>query len=156
MTAPNNRYTENLGCYSPKDDKFRLKESLKGADDNMINNFSTRNSINISKPDKFNMKLESINKTDSKDSVKLMNKLAVLRQNLFSNTNKKKGEELIKTREPVKSPKEFACCAIYNEISIQDKLYRYSSSIKMEIKQVKIFKERFQIKISNVKKKVML
>lgn len=141
ITTSNNRYSQKVESVSPKETKSKLKDSLIREDlDNFIKNIGGNN-INLKKPKKLNLNLKSINSVDLNDSSKLMNKLALLRKNLFSNDNIncKNSEDLIipPFKDLTNSPKEFACCAIYNNSSIQDKLFRYCSIYKIEINKVR-------------------
>jgi len=154
----NQRYNDltSLSSISPINEELKFKDNLR----------LPSNIKNISKPRNFNkepifqIKIEDHkeNKSDSLckhepiEKNKLISKLALMRKNqlssdnTFISNNKEENQSSLVENTNV-LPKEFACCAIYNDVSIQDKLVKYCGSQKIEVKKVRSYIK----KVSNLK-----
>jgi hypothetical protein len=145
----NQRYNDltSLSSISPINEELKFKDNLRLPSN--IKNISKPRNLN--KEPIFQIKKNEDTKENQSDPLykpelvennKLISKLALMRknqlssENTFISNNKEENQSQVLDNTNV-LPKEFACCAIYNDISIQDKLVKYCGSHKIEVKKVR-------------------
>jgi hypothetical protein len=103
---------------SPKNDEIKFKENLASSEGfKNIKNFSQ----NIETP---------------QEKANPSNKFAYIKHSKNSLANNTIEKAVIPDDKHRPSPKEFACCNIYNDHKIQDKLVKYTKTQGLNIKQV--------------------
>jgi hypothetical protein len=157
-SVSNQKYNEsnNFSSISPINQVLKFKDNLRHLSN--IKSISKLKSmikepiLLIKNEDCKETKSDSLKKPDLNEKSKMMSKLASMRKSQLStdktNISTKRDENKCQVGESTNVlPKEFACCAIYNDVSIQDKLLKYCGSQKIEVKKVRCL----IIKVSNLK-----